>query len=606
MTGQTSLTIDELVSRSKSDYNNIRREMAIVSIPLYQIMYPNVDLNKINAGSEDANRNFVIKGVLDKIKGDHVERNAFVDKVKTTADEIKAFIEKTKLMDVPAETMTIEPMEPVYQGLTWLKFMTPAPYENGGAYKMQVQRFRFLDGRESPIVPRGIQQFLHHLLDRGTRLPGPFFPAAAIYKNASLVRKLYGTSLPLLAAWPLYTEDMFIYAGLGEYDLILRLSQLKLKLKTVIDFQMELNVHQGNYTKEQVVNYMTKGGFMTEAEAERKWEMLVLNPGYSFYPYAGLQEILDMERDYKAAKGDAFTQKEFLNKAGQLRRAARPPAPDKGSHPVRSSLLPPPVPLDGTGGFLFQGNPSDAFSPDSHCHLDMEEFASDRAAVLERARAAGVSAFLCPADVSDPKGLAATLELSAGHPDITAAAGLHPHKAGLRGPQPLALIRKLASDRKIAAIGEIGLDYPLRLRPSRRATGGLPRTDRPGRGARPSVIIHSRLAGARRPGSDRSRTVRGGGILHCFTESREIAEAVIARGFYVSFSGILTFPTPPISGTSPRALPLDRLLVETDAPYLAPVPYRGKRNEPAYVLETARVLAGLRGLLPEALAPRSP
>jgi uncharacterized protein (DUF885 family) len=144
--------------------------------------------------------------------------------------------------------------------------------------------------------------------------PGPFFPAAAIEKNASLIRKMYGTSQPLLAAWPLYTEDMFIYAGFGEYDLRLRLNQLKLKLKAVIDFQMELNVHQGNYSKEQVVNYMTKGGFMTEAEAERKWDMLVLNPGYSFYPYAGYQEILDMERDYKAAKGDAFNQKDFLNK----------------------------------------------------------------------------------------------------------------------------------------------------------------------------------------------------------------------------------------------------------------------------------------------------
>jgi len=315
LTGQTSLTTDELVNRSKADYNNIRREMALVCIPLYQIMYPNVDLNKINAGSEDANRNFVIKGVLDKIKSDHVGKDAFVDKVKSTADEIKAFIEKTKILDIPAEPLTIEPMEPIYQGLTWLKFFTPAPYENGGAFKMQVQPIPASWPEDK--VQSFLEEFNNFYINFWTVervFPGPFFPATAIYKNASLIRKMYGTSQPLLSAWPLYTEEMFVYAGFNEYDLRHRLYQLKLKLKAVIDFQMELNVHQGNYSKEQVVNYMTKGGFMTEAEAERKWEMLVLNPGYSFYPYAGYQEILDMERDYKGAKGDAFNQKEFLNK----------------------------------------------------------------------------------------------------------------------------------------------------------------------------------------------------------------------------------------------------------------------------------------------------
>ncbi|MCX6565262.1 MAG: DUF885 domain-containing protein [Candidatus Aminicenantes bacterium] len=315
LTGQTSLMTDELVNRSKADYNNIRREMAMVCIPFYRIMYPKVDLDKINAGSEDAARNMIIKGVLDKIKGDHVEKDAWVDKVKETAGEIKAFIEKTKLLDIPAANLTVEPMEPIYQGMTWLKFFGPAAYENAGDFKMQVQPI------PASWPEDKVQSFLEEFNDfylyfwTVERIyPGTFFPAAAPGPAPSILRKLAFFTQPLLAGWPLYTEEMFINAGFGEYDLRLRLNQLKLQLKSVIDFQMELNVHQGNYTKEQVVSYMTKGGFMSQAEAERKWDMLVLNPGYSYYPYAGYQEILDMEKDYKAAKGDAFDQKEFLNK----------------------------------------------------------------------------------------------------------------------------------------------------------------------------------------------------------------------------------------------------------------------------------------------------
>ncbi len=316
LTGQTSLMTEELVNRSKADYNNIRREMALVCIPLYQIMYPNVDLNKINAGSEDANRNLVIKGVLDKIQGDHIAKDAWIGKIKNAAGEIKSFIEKTNILDIPSANVSIDPMEPIFQGLTWLKFIPPTAYENGGDYKIQIQPVPASWPEDK--VQSFLEEFNNFYLYFWTVervYPGMFFPAAAAAAvPSSIVRKLAPFAQPLLTGWPLYTEEMFIYAGFGEYDLRLRLNQLKLKLKAVIDFQMELNVHQGNFTKEQVIAYMTKGGFMTEAEAERKWQMLVLNPGYSFYPYAGYQEILDMEKDYKAAKGQAFNQKEFLNK----------------------------------------------------------------------------------------------------------------------------------------------------------------------------------------------------------------------------------------------------------------------------------------------------
>jgi len=240
--------------------------------------------------------------------------------------------------------------------------------------------------------------------------------------------------------------------------------------------------------------------------------------------------------------------------------------------------------------------------PDSHCHLDMEDFEPDRGAVLDRARAAGVSAFLCPADVSLAAALQTTIGLASDNADIRAAAGLHPHQAKLRSRGLCETIRKLHAEKKISAVGEIGLDYHYDFSTPEEQRGafreqlalalelGLP------------AVVHSRLAGHHiREDVDGERFDRGG-ILHCFTETLEIAEAMIDRGFLISFSGILTFPNAAPLREVARALPAERILVETDAPYLAPVPHRGKRNEPAFVFETARALAALRGVPLETLA----
>jgi len=143
--------------------------------------------------------------------------------------------------------------------------------------------------------------------------PGNFVPALAARKDPSLVKKLFPNQA-LLKGWPVYTEEMFLYAGFGNYDLRLRLSQLKRALKTVMDFNLELNIHQGGMTKEQAVNYMTRVGFQSEGEAERKWNHIILNPGEAALAYIGFQEILDLEKDYKKLKGEAFNQKEFLRK----------------------------------------------------------------------------------------------------------------------------------------------------------------------------------------------------------------------------------------------------------------------------------------------------
>lgn len=241
---------------------------------------------------------------------------------------------------------------------------------------------------------------------------------------------------------------------------------------------------------------------------------------------------------------------------------------------------------------------------DSHAHLDMPEFDADRAEVVRRAFAAGVVAVLCPADLTRAASLPAIAALAEEFPTVLAAAGVHAHQAKDLTTGHLSEIEALAARGAIRAVGEIGLDYHYDLSPAdaqRRclrdqlavaSKAGLP------------VILHSRLSGADIIAAVDGERFARGGILHCFTEDRATAEAMIERGFFISFSGILTFPKAGALREVAARVPLDRLLVETDSPYLAPVPYRGagRRNEPAYVVETARVLAGLRGLSLEELA----
>jgi len=143
--------------------------------------------------------------------------------------------------------------------------------------------------------------------------PGTFVPTYFARKDPSLIKKLYANQA-LLKGWPAYIEEWLINSGFGDYDLRLRLNQLKLMLKNVLDFQLELNIHQGGMTKEQAINYMVRTGFQSEAEAERKWDAIILNPGDAALTYIGYQEILDLEKEAKKLKVDAFNQKEFAQR----------------------------------------------------------------------------------------------------------------------------------------------------------------------------------------------------------------------------------------------------------------------------------------------------
>jgi TatD DNase family protein len=241
---------------------------------------------------------------------------------------------------------------------------------------------------------------------------------------------------------------------------------------------------------------------------------------------------------------------------------------------------------------------------DSHAHLDGPEFDSDREEAVRRALAAGVVAILCPAEITQPRSLPAIERLRETFPMVLAAAGVHPHQAKDFTEGHLAGLRDLAAGGRIRAVGEIGLDYHYDFSPRDKQRAALRAQLRAGLELGLPVILHSR-----RSGPDIIEAVDGerftaGGILHCFTETWDIARAMLDRGFLISFSGILTFPKAGDLREVAGKVPLDRLLVETDSPYLAPVPFRGsvKRNEPAFVVETARVLAGLRGMAPLDLA----
>lgn len=241
---------------------------------------------------------------------------------------------------------------------------------------------------------------------------------------------------------------------------------------------------------------------------------------------------------------------------------------------------------------------------DSHCHLDRLDFVklgTDLEGALAAARAAGVQHFLCIG--VDLESLPAVLAVAEQHADVSASVGVHPLHLDALEPEIERLV-ELAAHPKVVAIGETGLDYHYdqespadQQRRFRKHIEAARRTGKP-------LVVHTRDARA-----DTLRLLREegaeGGVLHCFTESWEMAKEALDLGFYISFSGIVTFANASELREVVRKVPMGRLLIETDSPWLAPVPYRGKSNQPAYVVEVARAVAALRGTSVEALGERT-
>ena len=245
---------------------------------------------------------------------------------------------------------------------------------------------------------------------------------------------------------------------------------------------------------------------------------------------------------------------------------------------------------------------------DSHAHLDTPAFDADRAEVIARAQAAGVELFLEIAGSDVANGSVATgIALAEQHDFIYAAVGLHPHEASLYDETLEQQFLHLMQHPKVIGWGEIGLDYYYDHSPRdvqqhvfRRQLEWALQVQKP-------IIIHTRDAEddtiqlLREAWFERGGSAFGG-IIHCFTGTQKLADAALAMGMHISFSGVVTFKNAHELRTVAETVPLDKLLVETDCPYLAPVPYRGKRNEPAFVKETAAFLANLRGVSLEEIA----
>jgi TatD DNase family protein len=238
---------------------------------------------------------------------------------------------------------------------------------------------------------------------------------------------------------------------------------------------------------------------------------------------------------------------------------------------------------------------------DSHAHLDVSHYNGDRAEVIARAREAGVELFLeiCGSDVGKGS-LDKGLKLVEEHPFIYGAAGLHPHEASLYDDALEAKLLAMSAHEKIIGWGEIGLDYHYDHSPRDVQRRVFARQLELALDRKLPAIIHTREADDDTIAILQTAWAAGGGagiggIIHCFTGTQALADAALEMGFYISFSGVLTFKAAEGLRAVARTVPMERLLVETDCPFLAPLPYRGKRNEPAFVVETARKLAELKG-----------
>ncbi len=229
---------------------------------------------------------------------------------------------------------------------------------------------------------------------------------------------------------------------------------------------------------------------------------------------------------------------------------------------------------------------------DSHCHLTDEKFAGEVPAVIERAVANGVVRMVTIS--SDPDDTEAALVIARAHENVWATAGIHPHVVAKYGKDAISLLAELAQDDKIVAIGETGLDYYYDNSPRSAQRQALRRHIELADDLALPLIIHSREADE--DTIDAIREVEGEvfGVLHCFDGEVELFEAGVEAGWMISFAGMVTFKNYDKEGLI-RAVPPDQLLIETDSPYLAPVPNRGKRNEPAFVRATADAIAHIRG-----------
>ncbi len=239
---------------------------------------------------------------------------------------------------------------------------------------------------------------------------------------------------------------------------------------------------------------------------------------------------------------------------------------------------------------------------DSHCHLDFPDFADDLTSVVDRAEAAGVGVMLSIGTRLSRFGQVRAV--AERFPQVFCSVGVHPHEAATEGAVTADELVTLAAHPKVVAFGETGLDYYYDKSPRDRQQASFRAHIEAGRRAGLPVIVHTRDADDDTIAilADEMKKGRFTGLIHCFSSGAELARQALDLGFFISISGIVTFNKAESLRDTVATIPVDRLLVETDCPYLSPVPFRGKRNEPAHVVHTATKVAELKGIPVGALA----
>ena len=240
---------------------------------------------------------------------------------------------------------------------------------------------------------------------------------------------------------------------------------------------------------------------------------------------------------------------------------------------------------------------------DSHAHIQGKEYAGEAAAVIERARAAGVEQIIVVGGAGDMSSNGEAVALAHSFENIYATVGMHPHDAKDVGKDELQTLKDLTLHSKVIAVGETGLDYYYNHSPREVQRRVFAQFIHMARETELPIVVHERDAASE--GAALLRSEGGGklrGVIHCFTGNYEAARAYLDLGFYISFTGIITFKNAEALRDVARRVPLERILVETDSPYLTPVPHRGKRNEPAYVRLVAATVANIKGVSLEEVA----
>jgi len=246
-----------------------------------------------------------------------------------------------------------------------------------------------------------------------------------------------------------------------------------------------------------------------------------------------------------------------------------------------------------------------SFLVDSHCHLDFPELSGDADGVVSRARTAGVGHMLTiGTKITKFDGVLAMAER---FDNVSCSVGIHPHEAGVEPAMDVDKLTGLAEHPKVVAFGETGLDFFYEHSPRADQDRSFRVHIAAAREAELPIIIHTRDADPETAAILDEEMGKGAftGVIHCFSSGADLAAKALEHGLYISFSGIVTFKKAEALREVAKTVPLDRILVETDSPYLAPVPHRGKTNEPAYVAHTARVVADLKGISPEDLAAQT-